>query len=124
MNEQIPNSVSYADLQNYLTRSVDQHEPTVNGKTEEELEAISERLLNQALAEAGGTPAIHKIMALQVLMHLGNWHAEMAEGAAKSGNLEAAGNCMAEYGEVRAAFKLLSNIMVSELDQSSNETEG
>ena len=124
MNEQIPNSVSSADLQKYLNKAPAENKETVNGKTIEQLNEIADRLLNQALEESGGSPGVHKIMALKVIMNLGNWHAEMAEGAAKSGNLEAAGNCMAEYGELRAAFKLLSNIMVSELDQSSNETEG
>ena len=123
MNEQIPNSVSSADLQKYLNKAPAENKETVNGKTIEQLNEIADRLLNQALEESGGSPAVHKIMALKVIMNLGNWHAEMAEDAVKRGEINAGANCMADYGQLRSAYRLLDDIVVSEFDNSDDESE-
>lgn len=119
-DQQIPNSVSTADLQQYLHNAPPEKEQTINGKTLGQLEEITERLLEQALEDSGGTPAIHKLMALKVIMNLGTWHQHLAEEAARRGDMETAANCMADYGQLRSSYQLLDNILVAEWDETTN----
>lgn len=122
MNDsQIPNSVSFSDLQGYMENA--QPEPSkkvVNNLTQEDIERIAGALLDKALDDCPD-PIVHKIMALGILTNLHTWHEAMAKQALEAGDAECAGLTMEDAGALRTAYRILHNVSLGESDFTLSE---
>ena len=122
MNDsQIPNSVSFSDLQGYMENA--QPEPTkkvVNNLTQEDIERIAGALLDKAVEDCPD-PIVHKIMALGILSNLHTWHEAMAKQALEAGDAECAGLTMEDAGALRVAYKILHNVSLGKSDFTISE---
>ena len=120
-NSQIPNSVSFSDLQGYMENAPSEPSKTiVNNLTQEDIEKIAGALVDGAL-EKCPDPIVHKIMALSILSNLHAWHEAMAKQALEHGDAECAGITMEDAGALRAAYRILHNVSLGESDFTLSE---
>ena len=83
MTQSVPNGFSMDELKHMLEHAKAEPTPQPKGMgeaTQEELEALTDRLLSEALQEYND-PMVHKTMMVNIINNFIRWHCKMAEQA-------------------------------------------
>ena len=120
----VPNGFSMDELKQMLENA--QEEPTPEPKssdevTQEEVEAIADRLLTEALKEVND-PLMHKAIMVNILNNFIRWHNAMGEKCIEGGQDPQAIACWyKDAGKFQAIANILFTISVGENDWYLNK---
>lgn len=84
-------------------------EPLFDGQTQEEVKKIVSGLLALSLEECND-PMVHKIMALEIISNMIEWHTKQGVEYMKEGNLQAATAWTRDAGKFQSALGIILSI--------------
>ena len=84
-------------------------EPLFDGKTQEEVKSIVEGLLALSLEECND-PMVHKIMALDIIVNMIEWHTRQGLQEMESGNEKSTVAWTRDAGKFQAALGIILSI--------------
>ena len=90
-----------------------------DGKTQSEVCDIVDKLLGQAIEECND-PMVHKIMALEIISNMIEWHTNQGVEHFQEGETEAAVAWTRDAGKFQAALGILLSIGVGPHDWTMN----
>ena len=115
----IPNGVSFAQLQAHMVKALPENPKKstdlFGGKTQEELEELAQKVLDEAYA-ACKEPMFHKVIAIKMMDLFIEWHQYLATAAAEESNQEFANSCYRDIGVLETAVVMLRSVSFSRRD--------
>ena len=117
----LPDGISTAELQAMLSDAP--KEAAVNEKedfSQERIEEISDRLLQQALDECN-TPVMHKAMCVEIISNFIEWHTRVGLSRFEDGDSECATGWMRDAGKLQSMLNILMNISMGPDDFLMND---
>lgn len=122
MTNSIPDGISFFDLENFAAQATRREEEAVNafkeakgprfdGKTQREVEEIAFELCEKAIEECND-PIVHKIIMLQALMSMIDWHTRVGAAHFAQGENPSGISWLRDAGKFQACMDILMNIQV------------
>lgn len=122
MTASIPDGINFNDLQSLAKEAAEREstEPSDLQKNpadmtrEEMLDKCSEAM--DAVNAIINDPLAHKVMVMQVITNLMEWHTHMGQNHIKEGDSDLAVGWLRDAGKFQAIMNLLTNVSVSNDD--------
>lgn len=95
-------------------------EPLFDGKTQEEVKSIVEGLLALSLEECND-PMVHKIMALEIITNMIEWHTRQGLQEIEAGNERSTVAWTRDAGKFQAALGILLSISCGPNDWTTGQ---